>query len=587
MGLGSVPRLSAAGIAAGVVVAVAVGGAAQAQGGQTPPGPTGLGRADIDPARRVPSPEPAPGVVGAVDPQACPFAGQGVPITVTRVIAEGATQIPPAAIDAGVREFLNRPADLAIVCQIRDRVAELYARQGRRLTRVELPEQRIPDGVLRLRVTEGYVASASVERAAAQGPSAQLAEAYLSQLETNRPADWGAVERAILLLREIPGAEVDVRLRPSTAGPGAVEAVASFGPRRKFDVVVGVQHLGSEELGETAALTRIDANSFTRFGERTSLILFSSLGGEQQVVQLLEEFRLGGSGLLVAGDIAYGRTAPQGVLTPLQIEGDALIARIGTRYPAIKTQRVALTVGARFDLINQENQLGVLGGVPGANATLFEEQLRVFAAEADWRWRPTGPAQAFSASGNLELRRGIEGLGSSRAGDDNLSRVEGRPDFTSLRVTLRGRFDFRPGANSGPWAEIRGLSQWADGPLLAFEEYQVGNYTIGRGYDPGAASGDRAVAAQFEAGWMISTTPGGRRLTLDPFVFYDMARLENADTFGFESDIRSAGAGVRARFDNKYELSLMYAIPQTEPFPNAPKPDARWLFTFARAFRFR
>jgi hemolysin activation/secretion protein len=464
-------------------------------------------------------------------------------------------------------------------------VAEIYAREGRRLTRVELPEQRITDGVLRLRVTEGYVARTGVVRPEAQGPSAELAMGYLAQLETGRPADWPEVERAILLLREIPGAEVDVRLRPSTAGPGAVEVVASFAPRRKFDVIVGVQHLGSEELGETAVFARVDANSFTRFGERTSLILFSSTGGEQQVVQLLEDVLIGHNGLTVGGDIAYGRTRPVGVLEPLDIQGEALIARFGARYPFVKTQASGLTLGARFDLIDQENILGVFGGSDAS--VLFKEQLRVLAGEVDFRWRPTGRLPGLRTSGNLELRKGIEGLGSSREGDDQLSREEGRPDFFSARLGLQIRHEFMPIRAAGPWVEVRTVAQWADGPLLAYEEYQIGNYTIGRGYDPGAASGDIALGAQLELGWTFVRGVGASRLAVSPFVFYDVAHLENEDRFGFESDVSSVGGGVRARYGNKYDVSLVYAAPQSEPFPNAPKPGSRLLVTLTRAFAFR
>ena len=507
-------------------------------------------------------------------------------VTLTRVEAEGATQVTADQINAAVAEYLNRETDLAVVCAIRDRVAQIYARQDRRLTRVELPEQRIADGVLRLRVTEGYVANTVVERPDLQGPSAVLAQAYLARLETGRPADWGDIERAILLLRDIPGAEVDVRLRPSTEGPGAVDVIATFAPRRRFDVTVGAQYLGSEELGETAVFARFDANSFTRFGERTSLILFSSLGGEQQVVQLLEDIRVGSSGLVARADVAYGRTEPVGVLEPLQIEGEALIARVGLRYPLVLRQTSALTVGVRFDAIDQENQLGVLSGVGGANSVLFEEQLRVFAGELDWRWRPTGRFSRLTTSGNLEVRKGIEGLGASQKGDPNLSRQEGRPDFMTARLSLRGRYEFMAGGQ-GPWTEVRTLFQHADGPLLAYEEYQIGNYTIGRGYDPGAASGDNALAAQFEAGWTFLSHPGGTRLALTPFAFYDYARLTNEDNFGFTSKISSYGAGVHARYGNKYDVRVMYAVPQEEPLPNAPKPDARWLVTFARAFAFR
>ena len=101
MVLGGAPRSSAARIAAGLVIAFSAAGAVQAQSGQNPPGPTGLGRADVDPARRTAPTDAVAEAAGPIaDLRVCPFAGQGVNVTLTRVVAEGATQVSPAEIDA-------------------------------------------------------------------------------------------------------------------------------------------------------------------------------------------------------------------------------------------------------------------------------------------------------------------------------------------------------------------------------------------------------------------------------------------------------------------------------------------------------
>jgi hemolysin activation/secretion protein len=551
-----------------------------------PSGSTGLGQTDAGPAALAPPTAPAITARPAAPAQAaCPFAGQGQQVTLTGVRADGASQLTPQEISAEVADLLNRPQDLAVICDIRDRIADLYASRGRRLTRVELPEQTIADGVLTLRVTEGRIAETDIVNGVNQGPSAVLAEAYLERLETGEPASWPDVERAILLLRELPGAEVDVRLRPSTAGAGAVDAVATFQPRRRFDLILGAQHLGSEELGESAVLARLDANGFTRFGERTSLILFSTTNGAQQVLQLLEEVRLGGSGLTGFADIAFGRTQPEGALSRLKIEGEALIGRIGLDYPVIKTQSVGLNVGGRFDHIDQENDLGALRGL-GSAAVLFEEQLRVLTLETDARWRPDR-FPGLAALAGAELRKGIEGLGSSEAGDQRLSREEGRPDFTSLRARLALRQDFAREARVSFWIRGQAEAQWADGPLLAYEEYQIGNYSLGRGYDPGAASGDIAVGGRIEAGLRFQTRFVNKNAVFEPFLFVDAVRLENEDRFGYESEIWSYGGGVNFTLARDLQLSVIYADPQEEPFPNADVPEPRLLVQLTRAFHFR
>ena len=41
-------------------------------------------------------------------------------------------------------------------------------------------------------------------------------------------------------------------------------------------------------------------------------------------------------------------------------------------------------------------------------------------------------------------------------------------------------------------------AQYSDDPLFAFEEFSGGNYTAGRGYDPGIITGDSGFGFQSE-----------------------------------------------------------------------------------------
>jgi hemolysin activation/secretion protein len=125
--------------------------------------------------------------------------------------------------------------------------------------------------------------------------------------------------------------------------------------------------------------------------------------------------------------------------------------------------------------------------------------------------------------------------------------------------------------------------QWASDPLLAYEEFQIGNFTVGRGYDPGSASGDEAWAVQLEAGWPVDT-PAGK---IEPYVFYDYADLNNLDQSGYQTQISSYGVGVRARLPWKLRLDVAWASPQDPPFPSAPQPDDRLLVSLTRVFSFR
>lgn len=565
------------GSASALVVAIALStGAASAQ---VVPGQT---REEIDPARRT---APVAARLGdpatPAQPADCPFAGQGRTV-LTKIEVRGASLAPDAALQAAVADLIGMNRDLSVLCVARDRVAEVYAARGEALVRVDLPEQRVTGGVLVITVTEGQLVKTTVLEADTLGPSAPLAASYLGALETGRATRWRDVERAFLLVREIPGADPSFSIRRAEAGgDNSLEAVAAFGPRRKLDITVSGQNFGSSEIGREGASVRLDANSFTPLAERTSLVVFSGLDGNQRVIQVLEEVRVGTSGLAVMGDLAFSRSEPSGALAALELEGRSVVGRLGARYPLILSRSHRLDVGGRLEWVDQNNDLGAFRQPNGDPTALFEESLRVLSAEVGASWRPRripGLQTTFEA----ELRKGLEAFGASDAGDDLLSRPEGRPDFTSVRAQASVRRDFGAGLGRRLYVAATALGQWAADPLPAYEEFQVGNYTVGRGFDPGAASGDRALAAQVEAGWDVAASD----MTLSVFAFADGAKIWNDDTFGYDSRPWSLGAGVRAR-SQLGQISLTYASPQNAPFPGAETPDDRLLLTLSTTFSFR
>ena len=574
-----------------MVVLGAAAPAALAQGvSATGAGP---GKAAPSLANQIPPAQPPAAPLAAPAPAAgCPFAGQGLRVTLTAVVVDGSTVVTPGEVTAAVAPLLGKSQDLGVVCEVRDRIAHLFVAKGYRLTRVDLPPQRIAGGELRLQATEGFVTAVDTQGLAPMGPAAGLASAYLGHAVGKRPTPWNDIERAVLLARDIPGAEIDIRLHAVRGGPpGALELEAVAEPRRRLDISTGVQDLGSEELGNTAAYARFDANSFTRFGERTSLVLFASTNWAQRVVEFTEAANLGSRGLRGEVEIDYAQTHPQGALAPLQIDGEFFSTRAGLDHPFLRGQSLNLVGGVHFEVVDNNNDLGLFRGLPGGAPTLFKDRLRIATAEVEARWLPEA-ARDLAADAHVEVRQGVEGLGASHQGEAGLSRGDGNPAATvvrgdaSARWTLGGRPP--PDQRGGPWVEVRGAAQWANDPLLAYEQFQIGNYTIGRGYSPGAVSGDRAIGGQLEIGWPIALPPvGAAPVWFEPYAFFDTAYVVTLGSGAFSSRIASAGLGARAHLPWEVRLDAAYANPLVSPLPGASRPPGRLIFTLSRVFSFR
>jgi hemolysin activation/secretion protein len=267
---------------------------------------------------------------------------------------------------------------------------------------------------------------------------------------------------------------------------------------------------------------------------------------------------------------------------------DTLAGDVALTYPVIRRQAQTLLARAGFEIVNQKLKLG--------STPISEDDLRVVHAGLDYQaidpasvrgYRGFSPAEPHWRAGlTLELRHGIGGLGASR---DCTPLADCLPphvpisnffaDPTAFVARLQGSFEFRPVRLLT--VAVAPLAQWSHGPLLSYEQVSLGNYTIGRGFDPGVALGDRALGAAFEAryGSVFARKPDA--LALQPFVFLDLAKAWLDDAAG-PVDLRevlSAGGGVRGRWGDHADFSLLLAVPLERAGLQTVRPDTRLLFT--------
>lgn len=504
-------------------------------------------REELDPARRAPAAPLAREAAPLFSQPAsgpCPFETSGLRLTLAAVELRGATTLGAEVLEPAYQALIGREIGLAEACRIRDRIADLYFDSGY-LARVEIPEQTIRDGRLVLDVIEARIADVRVTGDA--GPAQARVERLMKRLEGLAPFDMRVVQRQLLLASDIPGMQVKVNVRPSDAGRGAVGLDVAV-ERNAADAVAVVQNFGSKEVGPWTLLGRLDLNSLTPLGERTSIVVSASSDfDEQRVAQLIEEIRLGDSGLLLRGSVAYGESRPGGALAPLALDGESLVTNLELSYPLVRRRRENLFLSAGLETADQSTDFGA--------ARLIDDELRVAFARLEGDKRGRIGSNGYAFAGRLEIRKGFDGLGASDAGSPTLSRADAKPDAFVLRADARGEVAVAPRLS----VAAAMLAQWSDDPLLAYEEVSIGNYTIGRGYDPSQVTGDRGIAASVEA--RLGPFDLSPSVPASLFGFYDIAHVENLDTGAGTQTVDSIGGGLRLRLNGRADLTLTYAHP--------------------------
>lgn len=534
---------------------------------QPAPIPSGVrqpSREQLHPERQAPAPQTrSRDLFSAPTALPCPLADSKVTFKLESVEIAGAT-VSPDRLRPAYQDLIGATVPVSAICQIRDRLSLILFRQGL-LARVEAPAQTISAGRLKLAVVEARIVSVRVRGDV--GPAQDKVEAYLDKLRGLAPFDLRTAQRYLLLANDVPGVRISAALRPSAAGRGAIDLDVQVS-RSPYDLVSAVQNTGSDSLGPWSALARADLNSFTPFGERTTLVAYRTVPDDEQwIVELIEEARFGSSGLLGRVSLAYGKSHPGDVLKPLALQGDSLIFTPEVQYPIVKLKRLTLNAGAGLDLVDQKTKF------PGGGL-LADDRLRVVWASLSGDYLQALFDDRVLASGkaNLQLRKGLSGLGASKTGDADLSRIDGRPDAWVARLESDNQIANRFGA-----VGLRIQAEYAGKPLLSYEELAVGDLTIGRGYEPAVLSGERVVAAELKLN--PQEIRFGDSWSVTPFAFCDASRVENLDPGSKSRTLRSAGVGVDARLPYGLRANLAWAHPFDKPFPSQPeKPNDRLLF---------
>ncbi len=187
---------------------------------------------------------------------------------------------------------------------------------------------------------------------------------------------------------------------------------------------------------------------------------------------------------------------------------------------------------------------------------------------------------------NAEARQGLSVLGASDGCGPGLvnclapgvvgpTRLEGDPTATVFRGGLTA--EFRPMPRLTFAFSLNG--QYSAHPLLSFEEFSAGNYTAGRGYDPGALLGDSGIGLQAELRFGRKYPRRADEFVAEPYVFFDHAWVWNQDqifSLG-RQQLSSVGAGIRAAWGDRFRIDVLVARPLDRLFFQTSRGDTRFL----------
>ncbi|WP_017672655.1 ShlB/FhaC/HecB family hemolysin secretion/activation protein [Blastomonas sp. AAP53] len=517
-------------------------------------------------------------VEGDIERAPCPLADPAyanVRLRLTEARFNNLGPVAPIELRPLYEEYIGTDQPVAVLCEIRDAVATKLRRDGY-IAAVQVPTQRIDNGVVQFEVLYAKLTSIRVRGDAGSGE--KLVANYLERLTDGTVFNQRLAERYLLLARDLPGYDIRLTLVPAGTGPG--ELIGDVTVRRTpFEVDLNVQNMAARDAGPYGAQLRAQFYGLTGMGDRTYVSAYSTLEfREQQIFQAGHEFRVGSEGLTLAGRFTYAWTEPNINLpagVAAKIDATTLLASAEARYPVLRSQAASVYTAIGLDYVDQD--IAFIG-------PLSRDRLRIAYAQVTGEAidMANGAEPRWRMAGQLEFRQGLDILGASDPCNFVCALVRTpttRGDGDPTSTLIRGELSAEAALGNNASVFIRGRGQLAFNPVLSFEEYSGGNFTIGRGYDPGTIVGDDGVGFQAELRGPQITPIKETDFSFQPFVFMDVAWTWDDGRPGDPQRLSSVGGGVRARLNDRFRLDVTVAVPTERAGLLTDTPDPRVLFT--------
>ena len=449
-----------------------------------------------------------------------PIAPGGAAVILNAVKLSGNSVFSEETLRAALGDVTGKTFDLAGLRGLAQRITDVYQAGGYPFARAILPPQDLANGDLRIDVIEGRYGVVQ-----AQGDDSGLARqatAFLDGLLPGSVIASAPLERAALLLDDLPGIQTSATMRPGTqAGTGDLIVQVARDQRVRGDI--GLDNAGSRYTGKNRVRANVDVNSPFLLGDQISVRALLS-EEELWLGSLGYSLPLGTSGL--RGNVGYSHTSYELAkeFASLDAHGTAKVASAGLSYPILRAQKANLTLIATYqDKDLQDNRDSIASHENKSSRSL------PLALQFDYRDAFDGMTYGSLSwtPGKLKLDAGLSAV--------DYYKTSGRFHKVNLDVV-------RLQALPAGFSLMAHLSwQQADKNLDSSEKLSLGGASGVRAYPSGEATGDEGGLAQLELRYGAGD--------FAPYAFMDAGRItvnaKPAPASDNRRSLRGSGLGLR------------------------------------------
>ena len=465
----------------------------------------------------------------------------------------------PAAIERAVYPFLGPKKTIDTVKQAADALEKVYKAAGYGAIYVDIPEQEVADGIVRLKVTEGKLEEVHVR--GERYFSGRQILAGLPALEIGRTPNLPDLQKELATLNaRTPDRSLTPVLKAGSE-PGSLDVDVDVKDTLPLH---GSLQYDDRHTADTTPNRATAALSYDNLWQRQD-----SLGLQYQIApakpsdaEVFSANYLGHVDPLVGQfALSYIHTSSNalalgtlGVLGKGSIYGAHWIDPLPVGAPGSQS----INAGADYKdvLTSVLPQSNASTSSNAAGAVTTKVNYINWSAVYSGNWYPG--KESYSLTTGLNF--GVRSVLNSESEFEN-ARYNAHPDYLYLRLG----FIATEALPLGLSVMQRVSAQWADSPLVNNEQFSLGGVDTVRGYLEAETLGDSGLAGTFEIHSLPVGSHAGAILSpLYGFVFVDGGVATLVDPLPAQRvnvTLWSTGAGVRLESPRGFTGSVDYALP--------------------------
>ena len=489
----------------------------------------------------------------------------------------GNSIFPADRIEGTTNPFIGTDRTAADVEKARDALEKLYHDAGYPAVLVNIPEQTVKDGMVRLQVIESRIGQVRVS-----GNRYYTREKVMADLPSFTP---GKVLYLPQVQQEIGrvNANRDIKVEPAMIlgkEAGTIDVALKVEDRLPLHGYVELNNRASHDTSELRANAMIRYDNLWQKDHSLALQYQTSPQNGKEVEMVSGSYVLPAPwekdrqmafyGIWSDSDRAFG-------------EGFRMIGKgkiLGMRYvvPLAPYKLYVHNVTLGLDYKDFKEVLGFAADTGTATHTPVTYLPLNFSYSASFQDAWGGTTQ-FSAGLNLSFR----GLVADQREFEN-KRYKGMANYLFATAGIQRNQKLPWGM--GLFAKIDG--QLADQPLIANEQYVAGGMESVRGYKEVESAGDDAIHGTLELSFPdpLDRLGIGKKVQMSPFVFCEAAKLTVKDPLPGQdrsSKLEGIGAGVRGTITKYLEFELDWAMALAET-SRIPQNGSRFYFKLKAVF---